>query len=181
MVDLIPQSPCAGLVPVERGRCRLDEVDLGCLTSIAPFAGQTDALTKALSQAHGLTLPAPNQTASAADVQLTWFGQDLFLLAGLQPDPALAQHAALTDQSDAWATLTLKGTDGVDVLARLVPIDLRPMHFATGQTARTLLGHMTVSITRLDAETLLILVFRSMAQTLIHEVKVAMEATASRG
>jgi sarcosine oxidase subunit gamma len=40
---------------------------------------------------------------------------------------------------------------------------------------------MTASITRTGAESFLILVFRSMAATLVHDLKQAMAAVASRG
>ena len=89
--------------------------------------------------------------------------------------------AAVIDQSDAWASVVLRGSSAVDVLARLVPTDLRPTVFGAGATARTLVGHMSVSITRTEADAFLILVFRSMAQTLIEEITEAMEAVAARG
>ena len=75
----------------------------------------------------------------------------------------------------------LRGARAVDVLARLVPVDLRAAQFKRGHTVRTDLMHMTASITATGANTFLILVFRSMAQTLVHDLKTAMEGVASRG
>ena len=40
-----------------------------------------------------------------------------------------AAHAALTDQTDGWASLTLTGPHATDALLRLVPLDLRPAAF----------------------------------------------------
>ena len=45
---------------------------------------------------------------------------------------------------------------------------------------RTLLGHMTASITRVDATTYDLMVFRSMAQTLVHDLTRAMKGIAAR-
>lgn len=180
MVDLKALSPCAGLLPVEVAGCRLEETDLGRLTSIAPYAGQQARVADVLNNLYGLTYPAPNRSGAHQGTRLIWFGRDMALLAGADPDPTLHDSAALTDQSDAWACVTLSGARGCDVLARLVPVDLRPERFAEGHSIRTLLGHMHVSITRIDSETLLMLVFRSMAHTMVEELQEAMEAVALR-
>ncbi|WP_227269785.1 sarcosine oxidase subunit gamma [Roseobacter weihaiensis] len=180
MVDLEAKKPCAGLLPVAHPGTELVEVDLGALTSIAPFAGQQDAVSVALQNAYRLGFPAPNRTTGTKDRRLIWFGRQMVLLAGPAPAAALQKNAALTDQTDAWASVSLSGNRAEDVLARLVPIDLRRAQFGTGHTARTLLGHMNASITRTGADRFLILVFRSMAVTLVHDLNQAMEAVAAR-
>ncbi|RBI82795.1 sarcosine oxidase subunit gamma [Rhodosalinus halophilus] len=173
-------SPCAGLLPLRSGTVRLAEVDPGRITSLMPGPGQAAALDRALSETHGLGWPAPGQAILSQRGGVVWTGLDQAMLMGPAPDPALARHAALTDQSDAWAVADLSGGDGPEVLARLVPVDLRPQAFAEGATARTLLGHMTASITRTGPETLRIMVFRSMARTLVHDLHAAMDAVAAR-
>lgn len=175
MADLIPQTPCAARLPLEIGAMRLEETDPGPLTTLAPYKDKQKTLSDALSAAYGLGYPAPNQTGAAENAQIFWFGRDIALLAGVEPDPALGAHAALTDQSDAWAAVELSGPHVDQVLARFVPIDLRAGAFAQGRTARTLLGHMNVSITRTGADRFLILVFRSMAVTLVDELREVME------
>lgn len=179
MVDLTATTPCGDLLPLSHGRAELQEADLGVLTSLSPF-GEEAALAAALQEHHGVGWPAPNRTTGGDQARCIWFGRGEALLIGPAPAAALADHAAVVDQSDGWAAFSLKGEDAVDVLARLVPVDLRARAFATGETRRTLLGHMTVSITRTGAEEFLILGFRSMAQTLVHEVSQAMETVASR-
>jgi sarcosine oxidase subunit gamma len=62
-----------------------------------------------------------------------------------------------------------------------VPVDLRAAQFGPGATARTELAHMAASVTRLEDGAFLVMVFRSMAQTLLHDLKSAMEAVAARG
>ncbi|WP_295316169.1 sarcosine oxidase subunit gamma [Roseobacter sp.] len=180
MADLVAKSACAGLLPVTVGTLTLEETDIGVLTSVAPYNGRGDDLSTALQKAHGVKLPAPNRTTGQDAVRAIWFGRDVALLAGPAPDRALATHAALTDQSDAWAVVTLSGDGSDDALARLVPLDLRAAQFKTGHTARTQIMHMNASVTRTGPDCFLILVFRAMAQTLVHELKTAMEGVAAR-
>lgn len=181
MVDLAPKPACDGLLPIEVGPLTLTEADLGSMTTIAPFKDKQADVSALLNAAHNLTYPAPNTTVVADGARVLWFGRDMAMLVGVSPDTALAQHAALTEQSDAWAAVYLTGAGAENALARLVPVDLRPLAFSTGQTCRTLVGHMTASITRVSSNRFLILVFRSMAQTLVDELHEAMEAVAARG
>jgi len=181
VIELRPQSPCAGLdLPLECGGVRLKEVAPEQLTAIAPYRGQDRALSAALKAAHGMPAPAPNRTTGDTDARALWFGQRLILLAGPAPDPGLARHAALSDQSDGWATVRLEGAGARDVLARLVPLDLRPVTFACGHTARTDLRHMAASVSRLQETAWQIMVFRGFAGTLVHDLKSAMQAVAAR-
>ena len=180
MVELNARSPCADLLPVTVGQAELSEVDPGRLTSIAPYRGQADALTAALKSAHGMAAPQPNRATGKAGARAIWFGNGMMLLQGPEPDRALARHAALTDQSDAWAVVSLSGSDAAAVLARLTPIDLRESRFKRGHTARTELMHMMASITRLGSQSYQIMVFRAFAETLVHDLKTAMRSVAAR-
>ena len=181
MVELIARSPCAGLLPLQIGSVTLEEVEPGVLTSVSPFKGREKAASDAMRKAHGMAFPAPNRATGDAQARAIWFGHGQAMLAAPAPDPALAEHAALTDQSDAWAAVRLHGAGAEDVLARLVPVDLRAGSFPECHTARSLLFHMTASITRIEDGAFLILVFRSMAATLVHDLQTAMEAVAARG
>jgi sarcosine oxidase subunit gamma len=180
VVDLTPRTPCAGLLPVRAGDVRLTEVDAGHITSLIPGPGQAAALADALRDAHGLGWPEPGRAILGEGAAVVWTGMDQAMLMGPAPAAALADQAALTDQSDAWALVELTGAPGPEVLARLVPVDLRPRAFPVGSAARTLLGHMHAAILRTGPESLRLLVFRSMAGTLVHEVHAAMEAVAAR-
>ena len=181
MIDLSETTPCAGLVPVEAGTLRLDEVVPGCVTALAPYDGQAAALDAALSRIYGLGWPAPGRVIRGDAGAVQWFGRDLALLIGPEPDPVLAEHTALTDQSDAWAVLRLEGAGAIAVLARLTPLDLRPACFGDGATARTEVAHMTGAVTRTGPEAYEITGFRSMAASLVHETERAMHRVAARG
>lgn len=175
---LTAATPCAGLLPLTIGQLTLSEVDPGHLTALAPQRGHD--LAKALQAAHGLELPAPGQTSGTDTARVIWFGRAHVLLMGPAPDPVLLRQAAATDLSDAWAVVQLSGAGAADVLARLTPLDLRPASFAPGQTARSELQHMHAAITRLGPDRFQIMVFRSMAQTLVHDLKIAMQGVAAR-
>lgn len=171
-------SPCAGLLPITIGALSVEEVDAGPITSVTPFEGASMA---ALERALGLPFPAPLQSTGDGGLRCVWAGQGEALLIGAVPDASLGTYAAVVDQSDAWAVVTLRGARGPEALARLVPVDMRLSAFGAGATVRTQLGHMNASITRLDEETVMIAVFRSMAGTLVHDLRRALEAVAARG
>ncbi|WP_120501786.1 sarcosine oxidase subunit gamma [Roseovarius sp. EL26] len=180
MVELIEKTPFDSVLPFEAGTVSVSEVEGGVLTSVAPYKGQSKALSDTLKAAHGMAAPAPNRATGKEGSRAIWFGREMVLLCGPAPDAKLAKHAALTDQSDAWAVAMLEGEHAAEVLARLTPIDLRPEVFKRGHTARSELQHMMASITRIGDRSYQILVFRAFAQTLAHDLKNAMQGVAAR-
>ncbi|KIN60400.1 Sarcosine oxidase, gamma subunit [Sulfitobacter noctilucae] len=179
MVELQEMSPCAGLLPVTIGTVTLKEVAPGRMTSLSPF-GDASEFGAVLKAAHGMDWPAPGRSTGKEGARCIWFGRGEALLVGPDPDGKLDKLAAVVDQSDAWAVVTLEGAGAVDVLARLVPVDLRDTAFKRGATVRTQVMHMSASITKAGTEQFRIMVFRSMAGTLVHDLKQAMAAVASR-
>ena len=181
MADLIAKTPL-NLMPTKTiGNVTLAEVDLGTLTSIAPYKGQAKELAQAFKVAHGIAWPAPLRATGKDGARAIWFGRETVMLAGPEPDAALNAYAAASLQSDAWTTVTLSGADVEAVLARLVPVDVSAANFKRAHTARTQIQHMNGSVTRIGAESFLLMVFRSMAGTLVHDVERAMESVAARG
>ena len=112
MAELVAKSPCDGLLPLTLGRVTASEADLGTLTMVLPYRGRQKALSQALQAAHGMAFPAPNRATGKVGARALWFGREGALLAGPDPDPALAEHAALSDQSDAWAAVRLEVAGG---------------------------------------------------------------------
>ncbi len=172
MARLTAISPCACLDPVTTGGRTLKEVDYGSITSVAPFKGREREVSDALKAVVGYGLPAPNRVTGKAGARNVWsgFGQAFVLGPTVAPE-----GAAVTDQSDAWACLALEGGGANEVLARLTPLDLREGRFRRGHAARSLLGHMPCLFMRLGKTRYEMLVFRSMAQTAVHELGRAME------
>jgi len=145
-----------------------------------PYTGQAEALSQAMQAAHGMGWPVPGRMTGRKGARAMWFGREMALLIGPEPDPGLAAHAALVDQSDAWAVLLLEGPGAAQVLARLCPLDLRDQVFKRGHVARTEVAHMAGAIARMGADNWRIMVFRSMVGTLIHEAETAMRRVAAR-
>jgi sarcosine oxidase subunit gamma len=180
VVELEAKTPLGGMDPLTVGDVTLREAEPGQLTTLAPYRGRETALSQALTAAHGMPAPAPNRATGKAGSRAIWFGRGMILLAGPAPDPSLAEHAALTDQTDGWACVQLDGQGAADVLARLTPLDLRAGVFERGHTARTDLQHMMASITRVGATAFQIMVFRGFGRTLVHDLRTAMEGVAAR-
>lgn len=181
MADLIAKSPARGLTPIETVGATLTEAPMAPIWAVMPLRGRTDALSGALQAAHGLPFPSPGALHGADGARIAWSGLDQAFLMGVAPDPALAAHAALTDQSDAWTHLILDGPAARDVLARWVPADLSPDACPPGSARRSLVGHMAALILYGGGEAFEILVFRSMAGTAVHDLSRAMRAVAARG
>ncbi len=173
MANLIALTPCAGLLPVTHGDVTVTEIVMDRLTSVAPFAGQNKVASAKLKEQVGHGLSAVGQRSGA----VTWFGHGTWMVRGAVTLDGLA---AVTDQSDAWAVIAINGASVEDVLARLVPIDLRVSVFNEGHVAKTMLSHLSVTIVRSGPDAFEIMVMRSMAQTLVHDLDVAMRGVAAR-
>ncbi len=180
VADLIAKSPCDGLLPVSAGPVTLSEVDPGVITSLSPHRGKGALASEILKVTHGMAFPAPGRSTGKAGARAIWSGQGQAFLVGPEPDAVLAQTCAMSDQSDGWAVMRLDGFGAEAVLARLCPLDLRPGRFKRGHTARSMLGHMNVSLTKTGAQTFEIMVFRSMAHTAVHELIRAMKSVAAQ-
>jgi heterotetrameric sarcosine oxidase gamma subunit len=159
------------------GAVTLAEVEVGPITSIAVLPGGAKAVAKGLKPL-GLVMPEPGTFAEKKGARIVWTGREQAFLMGVEA-PAL-EGAAVTDQTDGWTVLALSGTAAVDVLARLVPMDLRLGAFPVGRALRTQLNHMNVVILRVGDYAFEIMGFRSMARTAWHELETTMHMVAAR-
>lgn len=178
MANLIARTPFDGFLPLSYGSVEATEVDLDPITSVAPFAGQEQAVSALLKKAVGCPLPPAGTFAEAGGTRVSWSGLDQWFVMGA--DVGAVEGAALTDQSDAWAAVMVSGAEARDVLARLVPIDLRPGTFEVGHAARTMLGHLSCLLMRVGEDGYVALVFRSMARSAAHDLDRAMRMVAAR-
>jgi len=174
--DLIAKTALGGQ-SVTLGGVTLAEVELGPITSVAMLPGGAKAVAKGLRPL-GLTFPAPNTFATKKGARLLWTGREQAFLTGVAV--SMLEGAAVSDQSDGWAVVALGGVAAGDVLARLVPLDLRLAVFPVGRVARTQLNHMNVILLRVGPTAFEIMVFRSMARTAWHELHAVMEMLAAR-
>lgn len=180
MAELIPTPPAQGLTPVSLPDVVLDAAPLIPIWSIAPYQGQADRVGDLLETHLGLGFPAAGMTFSNGTVSIAWSGYEQAFLMGAAPDASLSAHAALTDQSDAWARLVLSGPLARTVLARLVPLDLSPAAFPVGAAARSMLGHMNMLITQPEAGVFTLMIYRSMTATAVHELSQVMAMVSAR-
>jgi sarcosine oxidase subunit gamma len=174
---LLERTACDGLgLPLSIGGATLSEVVLGPVTSIAPFRGQEVAVAEAL----GAALPAPGRMERAGEARLHWVGPGRALLVGREAPSGLSEVASVVEQGDGIGAARLEGWAARDVLARLVPLDLRDVAFPEGATARTMLNHMTVTLTRVGPMAYEVMTMRSMARTLVSELTEAMHHVEAR-
>ncbi|MFQ6553181.1 sarcosine oxidase subunit gamma [Aestuariibius insulae] len=181
MVRLVASDPFGEALPVDQAGLRIEVGDAGALTWISPFAGQEQAVSAALEATHGLRLSEPGRMLASGEARCLWFARGQALLCG----PALAADldglAAVVDQSDGWVSLKICGEQHVDVLARLVPVDLRVSAFPSGAVVRSLVKHTGAMLVRTSEETVEIFVMRSFAKTLVGDLREASEGLALRG
>ena len=178
MTILIEECPLGGL-DLRHGALRLREVQLERVTWIAPYPGEESACGHGLQAAFSLTFPRPGEALENETARILWTGRAQALLIGPAPPAELTGHAAMVDQTEGWACLSLEGRGAADVLARLTPLELRPSIFGQGRTARSLLGHMTAQVTPVE-DGFEILVMRSMAATAAHEIEEAIRSVSAR-
>lgn len=179
MARLLARTPAEAALPraLSIGETRIEEATPEAITWLAPFDGRTKDAATSLRAKAGLTFPKPGKVTRARGVRALWCGPGQALVLG--PSVAI-DGAACVDQSDAWTIVTLSGKDARAVLARLTPLDLRDVALPVHATARTLIGHMTASLTRVGEKSWEIMVSRSMAATLVHDLTRAMRHVAAR-
>ncbi|WP_110549001.1 sarcosine oxidase subunit gamma [Yoonia vestfoldensis] len=178
MARLIALGAFGDLLPLQTGDVTCTEVMRETLFCVAPYRGQHKAVSAALKAQLGLSLPAAGRRKIAGDAICQWIGHDAWVVSA----PVMLDGlAAVSDQSDGYAALDVAGAGVEAVLARLIPLDLRSTTFKVNHTARSLLGHVPVSITRTGAQAFEVMVMRSMAASLVHDLQVAMSGLARRG
>ncbi len=172
MAKLIARPATDGLLPIEIGKAILEDAQPQAITWVAPFNRKKSAVSKTLGG-----FPGPGEVVEVKAGRALSVGPGQAMILGAPLD---CEGAAVADQSDAWTVVALEGAAARDVLARVTPLDLRDAVFPEGGTARTLVGHMTASLTRVGPFRFEIMVFRSMTQTLIHELERAMKHVDAR-
>lgn len=177
MPELIAKSALEGQRPLTLGGVTMAEGSVGPITSIAVLPAGAKAVAKALKPL-GLTFPAPNSWVAKGAARIVWTGRDQAFLLGVAA-PAM-DGAAVTDQTDGWATLTVSGTGAAEALMRLVPVDLRLAAYPVGRAVRAPLNHMNAVLIHTGDYSFDLMVFRSMARTAWHEVEAVLHALAAR-
>jgi methylglutamate dehydrogenase subunit D len=138
----------------------LREITGLAMASAIARKGQGAALALATKRAFGVELPAAPRRVETPTFAFTWAGPQQWLVsAGGGDSDALAQRlaalftglAAVSAQGDGRAALRISGPRARDTLAKGLPLDLDASVFAPGNTALSLIMHVGVQITQIDA------------------------------
>ncbi|THK36508.1 sarcosine oxidase subunit gamma [Ensifer sp. MPMI2T] len=79
---------------------------------------------------------------------------------------ALQPHATAVDQSHGRVRIRVEGTIVERMLAKGTAVDLDPGAFPVGTSAMTLLGHVSVHLTRIEIAAFEVMVLRGFAESL---------------
>ena len=169
-LSLAATSPCAGMLPARAGALALTEAEARPIWALATPRDPNSA--QAALKSLALHWPAANARHVPGAAEIAFFDRQHCILIGAEPSAALQKALRVTDQSDAWAVVLLSGAGATEALTRLSTLDLHAM--PDGACARSPLGHMACHYTRLGADHWRLMVFRSMAATMVREVKEAM-------
>ena len=124
------------------------------IASLIASQEQQPALGRAIENRLGLSLPTRPVAVSSESHRLVWAGPGQWLLVAMAHDgfaadcAALTAHAAVADQSDSRAVLSLSGAMARKVLAKGCMVDLHPRVFPVGATALSSIAFIGVHIWR---------------------------------
>jgi len=146
------------------------------LLSVAANSKLQAAASSALEEHCNLSWPAITQSTSYENVHCLGLQAEQVFLLSEHSDVeheslalSLAETCVVTDQSDSWVVLEVKGTRTLDVLERICPIDLNPQTFFVGSVVRTSMEHLGVIVLRLE-NSFLLLSARSSADSFLHSL-----------
>ena len=149
------------------------------LYSLSIPLGGDAAFEASLASSFGLSRPAPGQFTESDTFRLCGLAQDQFFLIAQraeQPDASalaalLGTAAYVTDQSDSWVSLHLKGALALPALERICPINLAPSAFPAGALARTSMEHLGAIILADDEGGFTLISAISSAESFWHAVE----------
>tara|TARA_B100000768_G_scaffold71391_1_gene68424 strand:+ start:142 stop:693 length:552 start_codon:yes stop_codon:yes gene_type:complete len=179
VVELSFLSATGSELPIKIGNVSATEVNAS-LHLVAPFHGKSTQAAKVVNNEMGLDWPGIHELKRKGKSYAFWFDHNHIAFMGKAPLAKLARVAAVTDVSDGWCIVDVCGNDVRDVLARLTPLDIRKKYFKTGMTQRSMIMHAQASISCVEKSQFRLMVFRSMAQTLLHDLTTAMKSVAAR-
>ena len=166
---------------------RLGEHRLETLVQVTAFAACFAQAGAMLADLVKLALPGNHRFTGDAQTNLRAVGPGTWLLAdtaGAAPEPAalrtaLRGFATVVDLSHARTAFLLAGPAAERTIAKFCSIDLAGGAFPAGSATNTRLGHIGMTLTRLDdAPTFEILVYRGYAE---HAFETLVDAGAEFG
>ncbi len=139
------------------------------LATLVARPGADDALSRVMGDRLGLEMPESGRWTQGDRGALVWSAPRQWLLVGhslatRELAEALADIAAVTDQTDGRALIEVGGADARDALSCGFAIDLHPHAFPPGSSAATKVAHVGVQIWLNEADAFTISVPRSFTQ-----------------
>ncbi len=180
--------PPLGVEPIVGDGVEAGEVlGLSIVSIAAPIGGEAE-LGVSVNSVFGIGLPAVGE-AIRSENDGTWLlglqpGQWFAVFECPEPRPLdvmrakVADAAYLTDQSDSFAIVRIKGARSREALERICPIDLHPDEFSVGTVTRTLMEHLGVIILREDEDAFMLMSARSSARSFWHAVETSIRNVA---
>lgn len=142
------------------GATHLELVDGVRIHSVLAFRGREQAVAATLA-----SLPA-------GSVRNVGPGEWLFATGDPEQDPQIG-GAMIVDQSHGRTLFRLRGPDSVRLLMKGVAVDIAGEGFPVGASASMAFGHLNVNLTRTADRQFEIIVLRSFAESLYHDLKLA--------
>ena len=152
------------------------------LATMIVYKGRRPDVSARLEARYGLALPdGPRRVANSALAVIglgprAWlFQREAGRPLAAELSEAIGDAAAVTDQSDGYATLRLIGPRAAALLEKGVSIDLHDGVFLPGSAAVTSCAHLGIMLWRIENENdhpvYEIAVFRSLARSLWHFIE----------
>ena len=140
---------------------------------VSAFAATITETERLLCSELGLSAPAANQLSGDSTLSLRSIAPGVWQIVGevsRTPQAAalratLQNIATVVDVSHGRSALLISGPSAAKSLAKFCGLDLSPNQFVTSSSTQTRLGHMAMTLSRIDdAPTFEILVYRGYAQ-----------------
>lgn len=132
------------------------------------------SLQQAVTALTGVEVPAPRKIAAAGEHAVAWMSPDELLI--MLPYGAVSEalselhstlagtHFLAIDVSDARAMFQIEGTAAREVIAKLMPVDMRAQAFAPGDFRRSRMAQIPAALWMPAENTVRIVCFRSVAE-----------------
>ena len=142
------------------------------------------ALNEVFIEEFGLSLPEPGKMINYSKGSIFWVSPAQWFITSNECNPYFDQQLAtqlknipsVTLQTDGWISLKIKGKASLNVLERLVKLNLNDRYFPTGSATRTGCSHMTIFLQKPPQKNYFIMIgARSYSKSLIHAVNQAAE------
>ena len=156
---LTQTSPLGGFEITRNGTSLMELCSLS-LVSVSPMADGEDGFKIAIEKLFNKATPTGSMTLidEGRFLMPSAYNQWFFGNENYVSDPCsealsafgkvISKRLAMTDQSDAWAVLQLTGEMAGEALLHLCQLDCRNHAMPVGATARTMMAHLGVIITR---------------------------------